>query len=295
MFVGEVAALGTACLWGFSTFMHTDAAKLMGAWPLIVFRMPLVLFYNICIAIFLGTEWVIPTESIVWISVSGILGLCVADTLLYEGCTRIGARMGSIIWQMTPCVTAVVAYLTLGERLSLQNIAGMLIVIASVIYVVFKEKNADTVTVTPAEWRYGFILVLVSVFALGVSHVCIRKGLSYGLDPLIGSTMRIAAPLIGAWLAVILMGGSKTMFSRVTNSRKAMGIVLVASFFGTTIGNWMALLAMQYAKAGIAATLMGMSPFAVIAITAIKERTFPSSQVIAGVLTACLGSALLFI
>lgn len=295
MFVGEIAALGTACLWGLSTYMHTNAAKLIGAWPLTLCRTPLVLFYNICIALIIGTEWVFPSQSVGWILLSGVLGLGIADTLFYEGCTRIGARTGSILWQMTPCVTAVIAFFALGESLTLINITGMLIIIGSVISITVKEDEQSDDEVDPKEWRYGFKLVLVSVLALGLSHVCIRKGLSYGLDPLMGSILRIAAAASCAWIAAGVLGYHHKIMERKENMAKAMKIVFVASFVGTTLGNWVALFSMKYAKAGIAASLISLTPLAIIMITAVHEKKTPSWRVIASVLTACGGSALLFI
>ncbi|SIO14237.1 DMT family transporter [Halodesulfovibrio marinisediminis] len=294
MFVGEIAALGTACLWGLSTYMHTNAAKLIGAWPLTLCRTPLVLFYNICIALVIGAEWVFPSQSIGWILLSGVLGLGIADTLFYEGCTRIGARTGSILWQMTPCVTAVIAFFTLGESLTLLNIAGMLIIIFSVISITTKNDEQTDSPVDPKEWHYGFKLVLLSVLALGLSHVCIRKGLSYGLDPLMGSILRIAAAASCAWIAAAVMGYHHKITERKDNMAKAMKIIFVASFVGTTLGNWVALFSMKYAKAGIAASLISLTPLAIIMITAVHEKKTPSSRVVLGILTACGGSALLF-
>jgi len=295
MFVGEIAALGTACLWGLSTYMHTNAAKLIGAWPLTLCRTPLVLFYNICIALIIGAEWVFPSQSIGWILLSGVLGLGVADTLFYEGCTRIGARTGSILWQMTPCVTAVIAFFTLGESLTLLNLVGMFVIIGSVLSITSQNDDQTATHVDSKEWRYGFKLVLVSVLALGLSHVCIRKGLSYGLDPLMGSILRIAAAASCAWIAATILGQHHKIFEHKDNMKKAMKIVLVASFVGTTIGNWIALFSMKYAKAGIAASLISMTPLAVIMITAVVDKQMPSRRVVLSVLTACGGSALLFI
>lgn len=295
MFVGEIAALGTACLWGLSTYMHTNAAKLIGAWPLTLCRTPLVLFYNICIALVIGAEWIFPSQSIGWILLSGVLGLGVADTLFYEGCTRIGARTGSILWQMTPCVTAVIAFFALGEALTLINIVGMFIIIGSVLSITTKDDEQTDTPVDPKEWRYGFKLVLISVLALGLSHVCIRKGLSYGLDPLMGSILRIAAAASCAWIAAAVLGHHHKIVERKDNMAKAMKIIFVASFVGTTLGNWIALFSMKYAKAGIAASLISLTPLAIIMITAVHEKKAPSLRVILSVLTACGGSALLFI
>ncbi|MCG8532812.1 MAG: DMT family transporter [Desulfovibrionales bacterium] len=295
MFIGELAAVGTACLWGYSTYMHTNAAKLMGAWPLILFRFPLVLFYNIVLALLFGVSWEIPQASIPWLVASGIMGLGVADTLLYQGCVRIGAKMGAILWQVTPCVTALIAFFLLGETLSIQNMAGMLLIILSVIYVIMQEQHSGAQDVSPKEWRYGLILVTISIFALAISHVCIRKGLSFGIDPLMASILRICAALSATGLMVVLSGGQSAVFHKIIHAKGAIRIVLLASFFGTTIGNWMAVYSMQFAKAGIASTLMGLSPFAVIALSSLQERTLPSPKILLGVICAVCGSALLFV
>jgi drug/metabolite transporter (DMT)-like permease len=292
--VGEIAAFGTACLWGLSTFMHTDAAKLMGARFLTLFRMPLVVFYNLCLAGLFGISWSLPGDSLFWLIFSGVLGLGIADTLLYEGCTRIGARLGSIIWQLTPCVTALIAYFFLGETLSIHNIVGMAVVMGAVLYVITEKDRSRQDHSDPVEWRRGILLTLLSMITLACSHVCIRKGLSYGVDPLMGCIVRAVAAAIVSWSIVVFLRRTHYVIDQLRSSRNALSIVLVASFFGTTIGNWLALVAMKYAKAGIAATLIGMSPLAVIALTSMRERRCPTLRVVFGSLVACAGSALMF-
>lgn len=292
---GEMAAFGTACLWGLSTFMHTDAAKLIGARFLTLFRMPVVVFYNLCLAAAFGISWALPGNSLFWLIFSGVLGLGLADTLLYEGCVRIGARLGSIIWQLTPCITALIAYFFLHETLSAQNMIGMAIAIGAVLYVVTEKGDSNDQRQTdPSQWRRGVLLALLSMTTLACSHVCIRKGLLYGVDPLMGCIVRSAAASIAAWTVVILLRRTNLAINRLRSSHEALRIVLIASLLGSTFGNWLALVAMKYAKAGIAATLIGMSPLAVIALTSLREHRRPSLRVLGGTLVACAGSALLF-
>jgi drug/metabolite transporter (DMT)-like permease len=83
----------------------------------------------------------IPAAGWGWLFLLGVLCMFVPALLQAEGIRRIGAQRGSVVSTMGPPTTVLLAWALLGERLNLWQLAGVAMIVASVL---FLEAGRDT-------------------------------------------------------------------------------------------------------------------------------------------------------
>lgn len=294
-FIGEIAALVTAMLWGLSACLHTEAARRVGTLSLNLFRLPLALSFFLLGSFCFGSAWDLSTEQALWLAASGVVGLAVGDVAFYAGAVRIGARLGVLLWELAPAVTTVLAYWMLDEAISPMGIAGITLTMLGVVWVLLEKHDGSMPDMTPRRWMQGLLFALLSVVAQGSSNVLARMALVQGGDVLNSAVVRTSAGMVCLWAVALATGRAMTACRNLRANPGAVRIMALAGFIGPTVGVWLSLVAMKYTKAGIAATLIGLEPLAVIALLALHEKKRPSSRLVVGALISCIGTALLFL
>lgn len=294
-FFGEAAALATALLWGLSACMHTAAARLVGPLSLNLFRLPLSLLFLVAGTILFQSSWQLSHAQLVWLTVSGIVGLAFGDIAFYASAVRLGARLSVLIWELSPVMTAVLAFFFLDESLSLMGVAGIALTLMGVLWVLMEKHDGSISDLTPRRWAEGIGFALLSVVAQSISTVCARSALVMGGDVLSSAVVRSGSAAVFLWLLVLFFGRAGQFFRSLRESRQALKLMVLAGFIGPTVGIWLSLLAVKYTKAGIAATLIGLEPLVVIALLALHEKKRPSPRLVTGALIAFSGTALLFL
>jgi len=82
---------------------------------------------------------------------------------------------------------------------------------------------------------------------------------------------------------------------KTLNDKKAMGATLGGAFFGPFLGVWLSMVAVTYAFAGVASTLMSLMPVMVIPIVWVIYKQRTSWRGFAGAAVAIVGIAVLFL
>ncbi len=292
--IGEAAALATAFLWGCSACLHTAAARMVGSLSLNLFRLPLALGLFLAGSVLFGAQWDLNRDQMVWLAASGVVGMTFGDVIFYAGAVRIGARMGVLIWELAPALTALIAYVLLGETIRPLGVAGIVLTMLGVLWVLLEKHDGSIPDLTPRRWVEGVSLTLVSVVAQSASTVLARMALAQGGDVLAGAVIRTGCACVCLWAMAMVAGRAGQACRAIRSRPDALRIMALAGFLGPTVGVWLSLVAVRYTKAGIAATLIGLEPLVVIALLALYERKKPSSRLLVGALVSCAGTALLF-
>ncbi len=294
-FIGELAALATACLWALSACMHTTAARMVGPLALNLYRLPLSLLFFVACGALLGVPWDMPEAAIPWFAASGIVGMGIGDVLFYGSAVRLGTRLSVLLWELCPAVTALFAYVWLGETLTPLGMGGIVLTLLGVVWVLLEKQGDADVDPAPGRFRQGVILGLFSVVAQSLNMVFARHALLYGGDVLSGAVVRTGSAVVALWAVCLLTGWAGRAVAAVRSKPQALRVMTAACIIGPTVGVWLSLVAMRHTKAGIAATLIGLEPLVVIALFAIQERKRPSSRLLTGTVLAVIGSAMLFL
>jgi drug/metabolite transporter (DMT)-like permease len=233
----------------------------------------------------------IPGRDWLMLSVSGLLGITLGDTLFFLALMRLGPRRMLLMDALIPVATAGLAFAILGERLTPMGWVGGVLVIGGVVWVM-RERMPQNVGDAPGEGGGGW-LALGAVACNAVS-ILLAKGAASTTDPIDATFVRILAGVAG----LVVYGGVRmelrTWLAPFAKPR-LLGVLVVASVIGTFFGIWFAQAALTHTTATVATILKGTTPIFILplAIIFLKEKISPRAVV--GAVVAVVGVAILFL
>jgi drug/metabolite transporter (DMT)-like permease len=131
-----------------------------------------------------------------------------------------------------------------------------------------------------------------------VGLVLAKKGIDLypemSLDPLSATLMRMILGAISLW-AVLLAVGRLPELHRAFYDSKAMTQTVAAAFLGSFLGATLSMIAVTYAEAGIAQTLMSLMPVLIIPVMWVLYKQKTSRRGVLGAVIAVIGVSILFI
>ena len=86
-----------------------------------------------------------------WLAVSGLVGFVLGDLFLFQAFVDIGARISMLVFSSVPPLTAIMAWIALGETLSPVAIGGMVLTVSGIVVVVLKRPSPPSETETAAD------------------------------------------------------------------------------------------------------------------------------------------------
>ena len=295
-FFGEIAALATATCWAFTSIFFTIGGLRVGS--VIVNRIRLVLAL-----IFLMLTHLILTGQLVpvhaepsrwfWLGLSGVIGFVIGDAMLFQAFVMIGTRITMLMMALVPVISTILAWLFLGETLAPIEVLGIAVTIGGIAWVV-AIRNRDVASSKGKQPVLGLLLGFGGALGQAVGLLASKKGLWGDFSPLSGNLIRVIAAVVVMWILTIAMGKAKSTIMSLKDF-KAGRAILGGSICGPFIGVWLSLVAIKYARIGIASTLMTLTPVLLIPLVywIFKEKI--SVQAIFGTLVAIAGVAILLL
>jgi len=304
--IGEMAAIVCSLFWSFCSILFAFAGKRIGVWSLNAIRMLMALGL-------LATAQVLLLGSLIpdanraqwgWMGLSGIIGLALGD-LGYFGCLLyMGPRKGVLVMSTHPIISALVGFAVLHEVLDLWAIIGMALCMVGVAWVVLEreeEKDEKASTAGKRDKMYGVILGTLGSIGQGIGLVISKYGMKNAasltdqpLDPLSATYMRIIVAVIFFWLIMLIVGKMPNIMKGFKD-KLALQSMFGGAIFGPFLGVWLSMVAVSYALAGIAATLMSLMPIMIIPIVWILYRQKTNGRGIIGAGIAIIGIAIIFL
>lgn len=297
-YLGELAALGTATMWAFSSIAFTFGGQRVGS--VIVNRMRLVLavfFIGAVHWLLIGRPfpWDAGLQRFLWLGASGLIGLVIGDSMLFQCYVLIGARIGVLLLSLSPLFGALLARLFLHEMLSLPEIGAMALALAGVTWVVLERGKGSTPGTGGHGYGRGILFGVGAALCQATGLVVAKPGLAGGFPALSATMIRMTTGMIAMWLLAAIVGQAGRTIRKVRADRRAALAILTGAFVGPFVGVWLSLVAVQSARVGIASTLMAMTPVISLPLVpfVFKERVSP--RAVLGTLIAMAGVALMIL
>lgn len=280
---GELAALGTASCWTFSALAFEHAARRIGSLSLNLARVVLAFVWLTLLGLVVrGVP--LPTDASEaqwgWLTLSGFVGMVLGDLCTFRAYVEIGARRTMVLATTVPIFTTTLAWIILGERPSLAEAAGMAVIIGGVLLAVL-ERAASTVAEPRHAWR-GVLLGLGGALGQAGGLLLSKRGMD-GYSAVASTQIRMLAGIVGFAVVLTIAGWWRRFASAVTD-RRAMSATTLGAFLGPCLGISLSLYAMAHAKAGIAASLMSLSPILIIPFAAMRGERVGLGAVLAAAL-----------
>jgi drug/metabolite transporter (DMT)-like permease len=241
---------------------------------------------------------------IYWLALSGLIGLVIGDGCGFKALVMIGPRLTTLLWGTAPIMAAVIAWVFLDEKLHFWHMAGILITVGGVSWVVAERRfrngnhfNLQKDHPDSGTLFKGVMLGLLAAFGQAAGLILSKHAmLNCGgeVDPLPASFLRMLSSAIMIWVFAAVRGKLIDTL-RGFKDAKAMAFATGGAFFGPFLGVWTSLIAVAMIPAGIAATLNATTPIWIIPNVILYYKEKVSPRAILGAILAVGGVAILFL
>ena len=295
-YLGEIVALITAVCWATTSLLFTVASKQVGSQLVNRVRLLLAaLFLAVTHLLWQGQVLPIHAEPSRWgwLGLSAISGLVVGDGLLFQAFVLIGTRLSMLLMTLVPVIGTLLAWIFLGETLSLLEISAIIVTVSSVAWVVSERGNPGPADGNPRNYVIGVLCGIGSAFGQALGLILSKRGMGGGFPALSASLMRLVVATMVIWLWALIQGQVGPTIQGWRNKR-AQWAILGGTLGGPFLGMTLSLAAVQLAHVGIVSTLMALSPVILLPMVhwAFKERI--SQRAIVGTVVALAGVAMIF-
>ena len=295
-FLGQLACLGAALLWAIALTIFRRPIEIYGARRINLAKCSLAAVLQGLTVVVLGQAgvlWSAPARSLVFIVVSGIVGLVLGDTALFGAAKRIGVHRTLLLQTLAPVFTAIVAAAWQGERPTLAQAIGGADILAGDALVVTPQRQDRSLipSVVIPGVGVGILLGVLAAMGQGVGVVLAKVGMQ-DVAVLPASFLRLAVAAVG--LAVIgAFTKPRTIAPGSGRDSRSLTRVLVATFLGAYVALFLMMAGVDLAPASVAAVLLSTGPVFSLAIETAIERRLPTVRGVVGTLLAVLGVAVL--
>ena len=271
--LGEACALGASLLWAVSVILFGVFGQGLSSGVANLYKNVIAV-----VGMLLALPFVAraseppPISALLTLGLSGLIGIAIGDSAFFNALLRIGAGITSACQCLAPPLGALMAVVFLGERLTTQETAGMLItVIAVAMLIQAGQKPGSNLDQLPRR------TVWIGLAWAGVSALCQATGLVLARSALqrVGVLEGTLARVIPAFLALIIVvarfDGRAGLKPLVTSRRRLLGLG-AAAVLGTLIGYVLMATASKYAKVGVAGAISSTYPLWVLPLAHLTLR-----------------------
>lgn len=309
MYLGEIISLAVAVSWTVTALFAEVASKRIGSLQFNVVRMFLsIVMLGLTLWCFTGSP--VPLyangDAWLWLSLSGFVGYLLGDYCLFNSYILIGSRFGQLFMTLAPIAAAFSAWAILGERMSFQAVVGMLVTISGIGLSVLNKGGGKHRLSLKLPLK-GVLFGIGAGIGQGVGLVLSKVGMNHyvqsipageemvaDLMPFASTMIRAITGFVGFFLVMIFQKKLSTMSVALRN-RKGMNAALWATFAGPFIGVSLSLMAVQYTEAGIASTLMALTPIFILWPSSFFFGQKVTAKEIAGAFISVVGVSLFFL
>ncbi|MBN2635844.1 MAG: DMT family transporter [Prolixibacteraceae bacterium] len=300
-YFGEIAGILTAVFWTVTSLAFESAGKKVGSLAVNLIRLVMAFFF-IGFYSLIARGFFFPSDATFfqwkWLAFSGIVGFVIGDLLLFQAFVVVGARISMLMMALAPPFTAFISWLILGETLTAGNWLGMTVTLVGIVMVILKrektEHNGEIIRRLKSSYSVqGVLLALGGALGQATGLVLSKKGMG-DYDAFSASQIRVLTGIAGFSVLFIFMKRWPRVWTALKHA-SAMKRITLGAFFGPFLGVSFSLLAVQHTEAGVAATLMAISPVLIIAPAVIWFGEKVNWKEILGAIITVGGVALFFL
>ena len=303
-YLGEFISIGVAFSWTATALLSEFGSKRLGNLTLNVLRMALALLFSV-VLFGVVTGNILPpgasAEACGWMLLSGLVGYVIGDFCLFQCYIIIGSRYGQLFMTLAPLSAALMAWVMLGQQMTLMSILAMLVTLFGIsISVLGRGEHHKVSLKLPLN---GILFAIGAAVCQGVGLVLSKIGMDYyepsasmpeWLVPFSANFYRCVAGIIGFTFLLYYRDGIGPL-REAMHDKKGLYVATATTIFGPFVGVGFSLMAVQYTAAGIASTLMAMTPIIIIlpAYWLFHEKI--TWKAVLGALISVIGVSLFFL
>ncbi len=291
-YLGESAALLTSLCWSLNSVCFTVAGRRVGSASVNLGRL-LMAWVTLVLVHLVVYGSLFPLQAgsarLGWLGVSGFIGFALGDAVLFEAFVLIGARLAMLLMTLSPIFSALLAWLFLGQNLSLPKVLAMVVTLGGIAWVVWGGGEHED---HPHLWR-GILLGVGGALGQSVGLVFSKFGLAGDFPPISANLIRVTAGAVALLLYFGVTGRLRSTLGSLRDGR-ATAFIGLGAVTGPVLGVVLSLVAIAKAPMGVAATLMSLSPIILLPVSHFVFKEKVGGHAVLGTLLALAGAAALF-
>lgn len=294
-YLGETCALLSALNWAFALVLFKRCGESVPPLSLSLFKNVVGIVLLALTLAFVGADFGALLEmhpsDVAILAISGVLGIAIADTLLFYALNVVGVGLVTIVECAYAPSVVVFAWLMLSERMTKADVVGGLLVLSAVFFVSgHRPPEGRTSTQLVVGLAMGALAIVMMAFGIVLAKPIIEE------SPLV--VVSLIRLLAGTLVLAAYMAASRhrKRWFRVFKPTAVWRLSLPASFFGTYVAMLFWVAGFKYAQASVAAILNQTSTImALVFATLMLKEPFTQRKLIAaivalgGILVVTLG------
>jgi drug/metabolite transporter (DMT)-like permease len=289
--LGEFAAIGAALAWTVNSLLIERLGRGFSAWAL-NFLTKFFGLIAVSLLVFALSGSLLPrADAGQWglLLLSGFVGFSLGDGFLFTAFQQLGAKRTMLIFSANPVISAILGWVLLGETISWLHIAGILLAVSGIMFVIRSDVPAQK---KPANRRAIVFALLATLGQAG--GVLLSKAGMYNLDAVTAAQIRLVGGVLGMAVLLGLLRQWK-MVTPVVRSVKGRQVIAANVTLGTLIGMVLSMLAIKLTQVAVASILTSLMPVMILPISAFFLKEKVTVYEIAGAVVTVLGVSLLFL
>ena len=307
--LGEVISLVVAVFWTVTALFADKASHRLGSMTANVLRLAMAfVFLGLLLWVSIGHPYPVYAsgKAWLWLGLSALVGYVFGDWCLFNCYLSIGARFGQLFMTLAPPMAAIAGWAILGETLSWKSALAMAVTLSGIAISILSRDGGHKVHLT-LPWK-GVLLGLGAGIGQGVGLVLSKVGMQHyaaaipseapeAMAAMLPFASTMIRALVGALGFLLLMSLQRDLGSlkRAVHDKVGMRYALIMTVFGPVLGVSLSLMAVQYTNAGIASTLMALTPVFILFPYAFLYKQRIRLREVIGVTVSMAGVALFFL
>lgn len=311
--IGAAAGIATSVLWTGTSLLFTAAAKRIGSLVVNTAR--------ICIAVvllgithrLLAGAWLpdVNSRQVLYLGVSGLLGLAIGDQALFTAYVDIGPRLAMLVMTSAPLFAALFGWAQLGEKPEPLDWLGIAVTLIGIVWVISEKPRVvlprGATGLVSTHRARGLTLAFIATACQAGGFVLSKVGIGHGWLPRAEHLSPQAASLVRMFFAALCMTPVLILHGLGTRPQRAAGCATKAqvnmmaallftfggAVFGPFLGMWMSLVAGDRIPLGVAQTLLSLPPVLILPFAYWLHKEHIGFRAIAGAVLAVIGVAIL--
>ena len=307
--LGEIISLIVAVSWTVTALFADKASHLIGSMSANVVRLTLATVF-LGVLLWVTTGYPYPAyangQAWFWLALSALVGYVFGDYCLFNCYLHIGARFGQLLMTLAPPFAAIAGWILLGESLQWTSILAMGVTLLGIAISILSRGEGHSVKLSlPLK---GILLGIGAGIGQGVGLVLSKVGMTHytesvpadavaSFDTMMPFASTMIRAIVGSIGFLLLMTLQKDLprLKAAVHNKKGMQYALIMTLFGPFLGVSLSLMAVQYTNAGIASTLMALTPVIILFPYAFIYHQKIRFKEILGVLVSVTGVAMFFL
>ena len=303
--LGELISLLVAVSWTFSAWFADKASRRIGSMVTNVIRLALAAIL-LALLLWITTGYPYPAfanaKAWQWLALSALVGYVFGDFCLFNCYISIGPRFGQLLMTLAPPAAAVAGYFILGESITWKTCLAMAVTLGGIAISILSRGQDHHVKLSlPLK---GILLGIGAGVGQGVGLVLSKVGMEHYAEtapaelqtmlPFASTMIRAIVGFAGFFIIITLQKGLGRLGSGIRDGR-GMKYATLLTLFGPVFGVSLSLMAVRYADAGIASTLMALTPVMIILPDILINKKKITLREIVGIAVTMLGVSLFFL